>query len=59
MIYEWLKDIYEKTEGHGVAQSVKQLTLDFSLGHDLRVLTLSPMLGSSHAWDYLSPFASS
>ena len=46
MIYEWLKDIYEKTEGHGVAQSVKQLTLDFSLGHDLRVMTLSPTFGS-------------
>lgn len=28
-----------------VAQSVKQLTLDFNLGHDLRVVRLNPMLG--------------
>ena len=30
-----------------MAQWVKHLTLDFSSGHDLRVLRSSPMLGSA------------
>ena len=29
-----------------MAQSVKQLTLDFGSGHDLRVVRSSPMSGS-------------
>ena len=45
-----------------VAQSIKHLTLDFRTGHDLRVVRLSPMSGSSFsveaAWDSLSPSAS-
>jgi len=46
-----------------LAQSVKRLTLDFRSGHDLRVIRLSPTLGSAlgvgPAWDSLSPSASS
>ena len=30
-----------------MAQSVKHLTLDFGSGHDLRVVKLSPELGSA------------
>ena len=37
----------EKTRGIRVAQSVKNLTLDFSSGHDLRVVRWSPMSGSA------------
>ena len=37
---------------------IQHLTLDFGLGHDLRVVGLSPMLGSmlgvEPAWDSLS-----
>ena len=33
------------TLGHWVDQSVKDPTLDFSSGHDLRVMTLSPTWG--------------
>ena len=36
-----------RTQEHLVAQSVKHLTLDFSWGHDLRVMSLSPALGSA------------
>ena len=32
-------------EGAGVAQSVKQVTLDFGSGHGLRVVGSSPTLG--------------
>ena len=32
--------------GAWVAQSVKHLALDFGSGHDLRVVRLSPVLGS-------------
>ena len=35
-----------KIRGIWVAQSVKHLTLDFSSGHGLAVMTLSPMSGS-------------
>jgi len=42
-----------------VAQSVKHLTLDFSPGHDFRVMRSSPVLGSmlsiEPAWDSLFP----
>ena len=43
-----LKELLQsfRTQGHLVAQSVKHLTLDFSSGHDLRVLRLSSTLGS-------------
>ena len=38
-----------------VAQSVKHVTLDFGSGHDRRVVTQSPVLGSAlrvePAWD--------
>ena len=34
-----------KTQGAWVAQSVKQPTLDFSSGHDLTVVRLSPVSG--------------
>ena len=44
--------------GSWVAQSVKHLTLDFGSAHDLRVVRLSPglgsMLGVEPAWDSLS-----
>jgi len=47
--------------GTWVAQSVECLTLDFSLGHDFRVLGSSPesgsMLSVQSAWDSLSPSA--
>ena len=33
------------SRGAWVAQSVKNLTLDFGSGHDLRILRSSPMLG--------------
>ena len=36
-----------KRTGTWMAQSVKYPTLDFSSGHDLRVLGLSPTLGSA------------
>ena len=36
--------------GSGVAQSIKSLTLDVSSGHDLRVVSSSPMMGSTLAW---------
>ena len=32
-----------KKNQSGVAQSVKQLTLDFTSGHDLTVMRLSPL----------------
>ena len=35
-----------RTEGAWVAQSVECLTLDFSSGHDLRVVGSSPASGS-------------
>ena len=35
-----------KVEGAWVIQLVKWLTLDFNLDHDLRVLGVSPALGS-------------
>ena len=35
-----------KLSGTWVAQLVECLTLDFSLGHGLRVMELSPILGS-------------
>ena len=42
-----------------MAQPVKRLTLDFSSGHDLTVMRLSPMsgcaLGIETAWASLSP----
>ena len=45
--------------GDWVAQLVKQLTLDFGSGHDLRVVRSSPTLGFAlsmePAWDSLSP----
>ena len=45
-----------------VAQSIECPTVDFNLGHDLRVMGLSPiwgsMLGKESAWDSLSPSAS-
>ena len=48
--------------GAWVAPSVKQPALDFSSGHGLRVMRLTPMLGSSldmePAKDSLSPFCS-
>ena len=34
------------TRGAWVAQSVRRQALDLSLGHDLRVVGWSPMLGS-------------
>ena len=37
---------YFEKGGTWVAQSVKPPTLDFSSGHDLRVVRLSPTLGS-------------
>jgi len=44
------------------AQSVKRPTLDFSSGHDPRIVRSSPELGSvlsgESAWDSLSPSAS-
>ena len=40
-----------------MAQSVKHLTLDFSSGHDLTVVRLSPMSGSTLEFNILSPFA--
>ena len=44
--------------GGGLGGSVKCLTLDFSSGYDLRVVRLSPTLGSvpsmEPAWDSLS-----
>ena len=46
-------------QGQPVAQLVKYPTLDFSWGPDLRVMRLSPTLGSrqgvEHAWDSFSP----
>ena len=36
-----------KCRGTWVAQLVKRLDLDFGSGHDLRVVRLSPMLGST------------
>ena len=48
--------------GAWVAQSVERLTLDFSSGHDLRVMGSSPALGSvlsmEPAWNSLSPLCS-
>ena len=44
-------------EGAWVAKSVKPLTLDFSSGHDLRVMRLGSALGMEPASDSLSPFA--
>ena len=45
-----------------MAQSVERLTLDFSSGHDPRVLGSSPMSGSvlsvEPTWDSLSLFLS-
>ena len=43
----------------GVAQSVKHLTLDFSLGHDLRIHGIEPHVGvcadsAEPAWDSVS-----
>ena len=35
-----------KCWGDWVSQLVKQMTLDFSSGHDLRVMSLSPKSGS-------------
>ena len=37
-----------------MAQSIKHLTLDLRLGHDLRVMRLSPRRGMKPAWDSLS-----
>ena len=37
----------QTARGACVAQSVKRPTLDFSSGHDLRVVRLSPTLGST------------
>ena len=44
-----LKELLQsfRTQGHLVAQSVKHLTLDFSSGHDLRAVRLSPVSGST------------
>lgn len=39
--------------GPWVAQLVKPLTLDFSSGLDLRVMSSSPMLGSTQRGAYL------
>ena len=36
-----------KFRGAWAAQSVEHLTLDFGSGHDLRVVRLSPVLGSA------------
>ena len=45
-----------------MAQLVKRRTLDFGSGHDLRVLRLTPELGSvlhmKPSWDSLSPLPS-
>ena len=38
--------LLKRWRGTWVAQWVKLPTLDFSSGHDLRVVRLSPMLGS-------------
>jgi len=47
----WIK----KTVGEGcLAQSVKHPTLDLGSGLDLRVVSLSPTLGSTLAWSLLS-----
>ena len=44
--------------GARVVQSVERLTLDFSSGHELRVVRLSPVVGSTlsmkPAWDSFS-----
>ena len=49
-----------KNRGTWVAQSIKHPTLDFSSGHDLTVVRLSPTLSSTlsmeSAWDSLSLF---
>ena len=42
-----------------MAQSVKQLTSDFSLGHDLRVLGWSPASGSMLSGETVSGFSPS
>ena len=36
-----------QTQGAWVAQSIKHLTLDLGSGHDLTVVRLSPMFGST------------
>ena len=46
--------------GHWVAQSIKRLTLDFSLGHDLTLHEIEPRTrlcadSMDPAWDSLSP----
>ena len=46
--------------GTWVAQSVKSLILDFSLGYDLTICGIEPYVGLctgsvEHAWDSLSP----
>ena len=41
--------------GAWVAQSVKCLTLDFNLGHDLRVVRLTTALGSELSAESASP----
>ena len=50
-------------EGACVAQSVEHLSPDFGSGQDLRVMRLSPVLGSTlsmeSAWNPLSPSAPS
>ena len=47
-----------RLRGSWIAQSVEPLTLNFSSGHNLRVVRLSPLLGSTlsgdSAWDSLS-----
>ena len=40
-----MKVLKRVRRGAWVAQSVEHLTLDFSLGHDHRVVGLSPKLG--------------
>ena len=42
-----LISLFKKIGNVGVAQSVKSLTLDFSSGHDLTVVRLSPVSGSA------------
>ena len=51
----------KRWEGCLGSQSAKHPTLDFGLGHDLRIVGLSPVMDSvlsaESAWDSLSPSA--